>query len=381
MHLALITETFPPEVNGVAMTLGRLAAGVALQAHRVEVVRPRQSRDDRRRTVDGIEHVTVQGLPIPRYPELKFGLPARGLLVRRWRRNRPDVVHIATEGPLGLTALWAAQRLGIPLSSSFHTNFHEYGKHYSIGFLGSIGLAYMRSIHNRCAVTMVPSDDVREALTAQGFERVTVLARGVDTDLFDPAKRSDELRRTWGVGPDDLLVTYVGRVAGEKNIPLTIKAFEAIKQRAPQAKLLIVGDGPVRAKLEAQHPEYIFAGMQRGEDLAVHYASGDLFLFPSITETFGNVITEAMASGLAVVAFDYAAARMHIVHDENGVKAPFDDSDAFIDAAVALGGDRPRIERLRAAARQTTLGLTWDAIIHGFLDTLQQIAAGRPVCC
>jgi glycosyltransferase involved in cell wall biosynthesis len=381
MRLALVTETYPPEVNGVAMTLSRLVAGMSQRGHRVEVIRPRQSAEDAPSWEDRLEQVVVPGLPLPRYEGLHFGLPAKRTLIKRWRWTRPDVVHVATEGPLGMTAIAAAKKLGIPLSSSFHTNFHQYTRHYASGMLEGVVMSYLRWAHRDCGVTMAPSHDMCRQLEAAGFQNVTVLSRGVDTELFGPHRRRAELREQWGAGPGDLVVVYVGRVAMEKNIPLTVRAFEAIAAKHPRAKLVIVGDGPARAKIQAQHPEYVYAGMQRGEDLAAHYASGDLFLFPSTTETFGNVVTEAMASRLGVVGFDYAATAMHIRDDENGVAVPLDEDELFVEAAVALAGDGARLERLREAARQTAMTISWDAVLEHFQATLERVidagAAGR----
>lgn len=379
MRIALVTETFPPEVNGVAMTLSRLVSGMDRRGHRVEVIRPRQSAEDGPAWEERLEHVVVRGLPLPRYEGLHFGLPARHALVKRWRWTRPDVVHVATEGPLGLSAVAAAKRLGIPLSSSFHTNFHQYTQHYASGLLEGVVMGYLRWAHQDCRVTMTPSDDMRGQLEEAGFENVTVLARGVDTEQFGPHQRQQALRDAWGAGPNDLVAAYVGRVATEKNIPLAVRAFEQIAARHPRAKFVIVGDGPARAKLQAQHPDFVYAGMQRGDDLAAHYASADLFLFPSVTETFGNVVTEAMASRLAVVGFDYAALRMHIRSGENGVTVPLGEDEAFVDAAAKLADDPARLERLREAAWQTARTISWDAVLDHFQDTLERVIAGRPI--
>ena len=144
---------------------------------------------------------------------------------------------------------------------------------------------------------------MRDTLALDGYQNLQVVARGVDTTLFHPGKRSDELRSQWGVAEDGLAVIYVGRISAEKNLPLVLRTFKAMQAVNPKLKLVMVGDGPVRAELQRQNPEYIFAGMRTGEDLAAHYASGDIFLFPSMTETYGNVTVEAMASGLAVVAY------------------------------------------------------------------------------
>lgn len=378
LNIALVTETFPPEVNGVAMTLDRLVRGLAARGDEVTVVRPRQKAD---RASEGREtrpfaEWLVPGVSLPRYEGLMMGLPALGLLSRRWMQERPDVVHIATEGPLGWSALGAAARLGLPISSSFHTNFHQYGDHYGYGAIKDVAIGYLRSFHNQTAVTMVPTRQMRGQLAAGGFQNIEVISRGVDADLFTPERRSEDLRRSWGAAPDDPVFIYVGRLAKEKNISLAVESFLGAQAENPRARFVLVGDGPERAGLEAKHGEggFVFAGMQRGEALAAHYASGDVFLFPSVTETFGNVVTEAMGSGLVVVTYDYAAGREHITHGVNGVLAAFDDAPAFRAAVRAITrrpGDWPAIRR---AARETALTVTWDAIVVRFRRTLESVA-------
>ena len=374
MKLALVTETYPPEINGVAMTLSTLVDGLERRGHHIQIVRPRQSRTDTPAALGNVTQFTVAGLPLPRYDGLHLGLPARGKLIRQWRQYRPDVVHIATEGPLGITALWAAKRLGIPVSSSFHTNFHKYGQHYGYGFIAQKVLAYLRYVHNRTACTMAPSQEVLDSLKAAKFKNLMILSRGVNTELFTPTRRDADLRKQWGVGDDDLVVLYVGRVAQEKNIPLAVRAFEAVRSHHPTARFVIVGDGPAREKLQYEHPEFIFAGTQRGESLAAHYASADTFFFASMSETFGNVVTEAMASGLATLAFDYAGPRQVIRSRENGVIVPFGDEEAFVEAAMYLCSDLSDLRKLGAAARATAMTLSWDAVIHDFEAALADIA-------
>ena len=183
---------------------------------------------------------------------------------------------------------------------------------------------------------MVPTEALRAELQAAGFERTVVVARGVDTQLFDPARRSEALRRHWGVAQGDGVVLYVGRLAAEKNLDLLLQAFAAMQQINPRLRLVLVGDGPLRDALRQRCPEAVFAGQRSGADLAAHYASADLFLFPSLTETFGNVTPEAMASGLPVLAFDHAAAGQLIEHGDNGWLAPPYDAAAFVRLAQCL---------------------------------------------
>jgi glycosyltransferase involved in cell wall biosynthesis len=202
-----------------------------------------------------------------------------------------------------------------------------------------------------------------------------VVARGVDTNLFNPQRRSAELRASWGAAARDPVVLYVGRIAPEKNLPLLLTSFAMMKRQDPKVRLVLVGDGPASASLRRQHPEVVFAGMRTGEELAAHYASGDLFLFPSTTETFGNVTVEAMASGLAVAAYDYAAAREHIVHGQSGLLAPFGDARAFESIGGELVADAARTSMLRRNARLAAERIDWSSVNDAFAAALARYAA------
>ena len=239
-------------------------------------------------------------------------------------------------------------------------------------------MAYLRKFHNRTLMTMVPTEPLKRELLAAGFQHVTVVARGVDTQLFSPARRNAELRREWGVADDDLVVACVGRLAPEKNLPVLLQAFEAIQRDNARARLLLVGDGPMRAELVARLPQAVLAGQRRGEDLAAHYASADLFLFPSLTETFGNVTTEAMASGLPVLAFDYAAAAQLIRPGHNGMLVPFGDGDEFVRTAVQLSRSAARRHALGRGARERALAQDWADIIARFETVLVQAIQQGP---
>ncbi|WP_061240666.1 glycosyltransferase family 1 protein [Ectopseudomonas composti] len=377
LHVALISETFPPEINGVANTLGRLVDGLRGNGHRVQLIRPRQELDQEQDGNDDL--LLTRGWPLPGYPGLQWGQSSLHKLLRRWQQQRPDVLYIATEGPLGLSALRAARRLTIPVVSGFHTNFQQYTGHYGIGLLTRAMTNYLRWFHNRTQLTLVPSIGQKVDLERRDFERLALLARGVDSQLFHPRRRSDALRESWGLGPDDLAVLHVGRLAAEKNLGLLVKAFHALQATHPQRRmrLILVGDGPLRASLQAQLPEAHFCGLQRGEALATHYASGDLFLFPSLSETFGNVVLEALASSLGVVAYDQAAAAQHIHHGHNGMLARPGDEAGFCEAACDLLGDTEVLRHIRLNARRHASHLSWDGIVTLFEQHLRN--AMQPV--
>lgn len=377
LRIALVTETYAPDVNGVALTLQRIVEGLRSLGHDVLMVRPRNVQRDA--LSDGVQDgsVFVKGMPIPMYPDLKLGLPAKRALIKLWTYRRPDVVHIATEGPLGWSAVQAAKKLRLPMTSDFRTNFHAYSAFYGFGWLKSAILSYMRKFHNTTDCTMVPTSELKQALAGLGFERLSVIPRGIETGLFDPAKRSEPLRQSWGADPGTLVVLSVGRLAAEKNLEVTVRAYKALQAQGIRVKMVFVGDGPIREKLARLCPDAVFCGMRRGEDLAAHYASGDLFVFPSVTETFGNVTLEAMASGLPVVAFNCAAARQLIRSDENGVLVAMGQEDDFVESVVRLAVDEVLRREIGRQARTSSLENGWPEVLRK-TETVLRAVAERP---
>lgn len=389
LRLALVTETYPPEVNGVAMTLGRMVNGLVARGHDVQLIRPSQGSHDQplngapavpnglgSGTCRHYAETLVRGLPIPRYKHLRFGLPAKSRLIQLWKNARPDLVHVATEGPLGWSAVAAARYLKLPVTSDFHTNFDHYSQHYGMGWLRRPLATYLRQFHNRTAATFVPTARMAQDLTQAGYHNLHVLARGVDNALYHPGRRDLALRQAWGIPEQGLAVLHVGRLAPEKNFPLLQRAFAAIEQQHPGARLILVGDGPLASSLQRDHPEYRFCGIRIGQDLAQHYASADMFLFPSLTETFGNVTLEAMASGLPVVAYRHAAAAEIIQSGVNGLLANPEDEADFIRQAGTLAMDADLRARIGIAARVRTVPIDWEHIYDqqadAFLDIVRQ---------
>ena len=381
LRIAFVTETYPPEVNGVAMTLAELVRRLYARQHQISLIRPRQGHErvgekphqphqvDQTSPRDGglpIEEFLVHGVQIPRYSQLRMGLPAKGLLIRRWTLQRPDVVHIATEGPLGWSALQAARRLKLPVTTDFRTNFHAYSGHYGLRWLHKPIMGYLRTFHNLAHRTTVPTKTLLAQLAASGFERLAVVARGIDAARFNPRHRCETLRAQWGLAKGDFAVLYVGRLAAEKNLDGLAVAFEAIERANPRARLILVGDGPMRAALEARLPKALFCGQQMGHDLARCYASADLFLFPSKTETFGNVTVEAMASGLPVVAFADGAALELVRTDKTGARVDLADDTGYVSEAARLALDPAACQRMGIAARATALQLDWETIANRF---------------
>ena len=370
-HITIVSETFPPEINGVANTLRHLCQGLMQRGHRVSVIRPRQGHEDKGMVASAgdalftSEHV-VTGLPLPGYTDLRFGLVRSSMIRKLWQKDRPDAIYVATQGPLGVAAVSAARKLGLPVCSGFHTNFHSYSRYYGVGILERLLCAYGRWFHNRTEKTLVPTRKMAQVTESMGITNAGLWSRGVDCTRFSPHKKDESLRASWGLAKGDPAVLYVGRLAAEKNLRMAVACFERIRGLHPHARFVLVGQGPQYKMLSDKHPDYIFCGNQRGEDLARHYASGDIFLFPSKTDTFGNVVLEAMASGLAVVAFDDAAAAEHIRHEENGMKADLSNNEAFVDCALRLADQPTLLQRIRAQARLDALELNWSSQIDQF---------------
>ena len=364
MKFLIVSDTFPPDINGVARTLQTLARGLVGRGHQVRVITTTEAARNEN-AKHGVNVEAIAALPVPGYDGIRLGLTSRRFFANRIKQWRPDALYVAVETLMGCNAIRAARQCAVRVISGFHTNFHTYSDDYRLPLLKSLAMRYFRWLHNRTARTLTPSESTAQQLRSLGIDNVGVLGRGVDTKLFRPERRDPALRAEWGADDNTPVAIFVGRIAAEKNLPLTVRAFQQIREMNPAARCVFVGDGPKAGWLRHAHPEFIFAGARTGEDLARHYASADLFVFPSLTETFGNVLTEALASGLVTVSFDYAAARQHVRHRENGYVAEPEAPEAFLAASREALSHWPDMA-LRRAARATAERLSWPAIVEQF---------------
>ncbi|MBS0447025.1 MAG: glycosyltransferase family 1 protein [Proteobacteria bacterium] len=365
MRIAYVTETYPPETNGVALTAARTVEHLRRAGHAVLLVRPRQAGEPVGDTADEWRSF---GVPLPLYPDVRFGLARRAALARRFEAAAIELVHVATPGPLAWAATAAAHRLHLPATSDFRTRFDCYSRYYGLGWAEPLVRNALRKLHNRGCRTFVPTEGLRMLLARHGYARLEVLGRGVDTARFDPVRRSAALRGRWGVGLAPVLL-YAGRLAAEKNVGLALRAFEAARREVPDLRMVVVGDGPARAALQRAHPDAVFAGMQRGAALAEHYASADVFVFPSLTDTFGNVVLEALASGLPVVAYAEAAAAEHVRDGISGRLATPGDEAGFMAACIDLAHRIP--PTMPGEARAAALAARWDSVLAAFEHALE----------
>ncbi len=361
MRVTLATETFFPQINGVSRTLDQLVSFLHAQGDEVQLLVPRYAEGAPDSSKLAELH-SFSAWRLPFYREIYVPLTGRRRVAAKIAGFKPQVVHVATEGPLGYAAVKAARKLNIPLVTSYHTNFSQYLECYRAAFLSGPLWKYLRWFHNCGRATLCPSNSIREILIDQGFNDVRVWGRGVDCERFNPDKRSDQVRRDFGVDPDETLLLYAGRVANEKNLPMLVDAFLHVPRNL-KLKLMIVGDGPIRSKLmERADDRFIFPGYKHGDELAALYASADLFVFPSLTETFGNVMLEAMAAELPVLAYNVPGPKDVVAPGQTGLLLDTVDAESMTQAIIELTGAPDAMNKLAAQAVAHARSQTWDKV-------------------
>lgn len=376
LHIALISETFTPPSPGPTSTLARLCAGLSERGHQLQLVRPRQAAD-RQRSNDA-QLVLTHGWPLPWHPSVQWSPDTRQQLLTAWRQQRPDVLYIATEGPLGLAALGAARQLQIPVVSGVHHNLEQYRKQPGWAPFSNLLSHYLRWFHNRSQLTLVPSPNQYLELGRRGFQRLQLLGRGVDSRLFHPRRRSAILRASWGLDEQAIAVLYVGYPSNDNPTELLAPCLHALQRAHPQRRIrLIVSAAHMqRAALQQALPEAVVLETPADDALAEHYASGDVLLLANGDGHGSRVLLEALASGLAVVAFERGAAAQHIRHGHNGALAMSDDLQGFIEAASWLLDDRETLRRIRLNARLHASHQGWESVIQRF-EMLLRSACGE----
>jgi glycosyltransferase involved in cell wall biosynthesis len=370
MRIALVTENFLPKLDGVTRTLAMALEHFQREGHQAIVLGPEGAP----RRYAGARVFGAPGAPLPFYPELRllFPLPR---LERRLAQFRPDVVHVVDPALLGAAGITWGKRLGAPVVSSYHTNLAAYCAYYHLSALIEPMWAYRRYFHNQCAVTLCPSPSTASELRRRGFARVGLWGRGVDSDLFSPARRSITWRAQMTGDAQTPIALYAGRLSYEKNLGELLAAMDVIE--AAGGWLVLVGDGPARADLERALAgrRASFTGYLRGEALARAYSSADVFAFPSLTETYGQAVVEAMASGLPVVGFDADGVRDSVRHERTGMLAAAGDGTAFRAHLASALGDSALRARQGLAARAWAERKQWPVILDGLLDAYREAIA------
>ena len=380
LRIAIVTETWPPEINGVALSMMQLCQGLQRLGHKILLVRPVQKEACTEFNPE--QECLVMSQPIPKYPSVQFGWPQYLKVSKAFEQFAPDVVHIVTEGPLGLTALQAAKSKKIAVSSGFHSAFQDFSRFFDLAFLVKPIQRYLTWFHNSTDVTCVPSQYTEQALRGFGVTcPLVVVGRGVDTAKFSPKHRSQRLRQQWGVDIDTRVMLYVGRLSPEKEVDVLIKSFHALQaQQGVNIKFVIVGDGPDRVRLSKMttSKDVIFMGSLGGHELATAYASADVFTFASQADTFGNVVLEAIASGLPVIAYDYVCAHQHVKHNITGWLSPLGHTAELIQSICHLPA-LPQLRQMGLLASESVQHSSWQFPVQQLEQALYQVVKESPM--
>lgn len=363
LRLALFTDTYTPQINGVARTLDRLSAAVHARGGAVRVFTPADPE------ASNLEHVVrFPSTPFWAYKQLRLAWPSMRQIRAQMREFQPTIVHVATPFGIGLAGRRAAKESGIPIVSSYHTSFSAYSRHYKLGIVADPMWKFLRWFHNSTQKTYCPSHAIARELDEHGFANTAIWSRGVDATQFRPTFRSAAMRASMGADDDTLVVTYVGRLAAEKGLDVAAAAVRLAASRRPgKIVFLCVGDGPYENEVRRIAPDGSWLpGKLTGTRLSEAYASGDVFLFPSITDTFGNVIVEAMASGLPVVGADFGATR-ELVGTDRGWLVKAGDVEGFAQVLVDLVDNPSLRTHPRNEALEFAKSNTWDRIWNGLI--------------
>lgn len=372
LRVALVTSSYNFIADGVALTLNRLVGFLESRGVEVLVFTPVARRPA---FVHQGEIVAVPSAPLPLRPEYRLALGLAKSQRRRLMEFDPDIVHIAVPDVLGHQALKLALKLGVPVVASYHTRYETYLKYYGLDIFRTTAARIIARFYGSCREVYVPSQSMAEVLGHEvDQEKIHVWQRGVDAVRFNPEKRSDTWRKAVGIEQDDVVIAFVSRLVREKRLSTVVEVLNRLKAAGVKHKGLFVGDGPEKAALQSAAPDAIFAGHLDGETLAIAYASSDIFLFPSDTETFGSVTLEAMASGLPTICADATGSRSLVDSGVTGHLLAPDDDDGFFYHVLTLSTNSARRAEMGAAARRRSLNFTWEEAMAGLLARYQALA-------
>lgn len=372
MRIAIFSDTFSPEINGVTRNLDRLVNYFSQKGIEFIVFAPESGQ----KTDSLYENkvVRMKSYNFVLYPELKISLPDY-LKVKNVMKNLDvDLIHLVTPFNIGLLGLYYAKQNDIPLTASYHTNFDQYLDYYNINFIENLAWKYLRWFHNHASINFCPSKVTLEELEERNFKNLDIWGRGIDTDLFSPDHRSEEFIEKNNLN-EKISILYVGRAAKEKNISLIIDSLRNLNKRYKEKiELIITGDGPELENLKRSAPKnVIFTGFKKGLELSKIYASADIFAFSSLTETYGNVIIEAMASGLPVVSVYAGGVKENLINKYNGLKCEKNDVDEFSSKLEELILNNNLRKVLSHNARNYSLDKTWESVLNKFVNKLINI--------
>lgn len=371
LRVALFTGNYNYIKDGVALTLNRLVAFLESRGIPVLIFAPVAAKA----AFDSVgEVVPVPSMAIPTRPEYRVALGLSKPARQKLEAFRPTLLHIAVPDIAGYKAMKLAEGWGVPVVASYHTRYDTYLRFYGLSIFEKLGQRYMRHFYNRMRRVYAPSDSMAEILRSEGqSQHVEIWARGVDSDLFSPARRDMAWRRSLGIEDDEVAISFAGRLVKEKNTAIYVRVMNALTDKGLKVKPLVIGDGPEMASMKTSLKNGVFAGFLHGEDLARAYASSDVFFFPSESETFGNVTLEAMASGLPAVNAIASGSNSLVVDGETGHLVSARDEAGLAARLETLVRDEALRHRMGAAARTRALAFSWDTILSGLLDSYRAV--------
>jgi len=374
MKVAVFTDNDFVNVNGVTTTL-RAAVEYAPAGMSVRVyTAARTGADDPHYLA-----LASLGMPIPFYGEMRIYMPRPFAFLRHAREDHIDVVHLTTPGPVGLAAIWVASKLRVPLVGSFHTDLAAYTAVLSgSSRLGALMREYMRWPYGKCARVLVPSESTRELLIRAKADarRIRIWPRGVDTTLFSPVKRSAPLREAWDVDERRPALLYVGRVSREKSLDMLPVLQEHLHALGIDHRFIVAGEGPMLEELRARMPAAFFTGVLSRTAVAEAFASADVFVFPSRTDTAGNVVLEAQASGLPVIVSSDGGPRENMLPDQSGVVCGTEASE-WASRIRDLISHRAARDRMGRAARAYALTRRWETALEPLYRAYREAVTAR----
>ncbi|PEP85639.1 glycosyltransferase family 4 protein [Bacillus pseudomycoides] len=370
MRVAIFTDTFTPQVNGVAKTLDRLTLYFQKQNIAYSVFAPQHTAED-----DFVANVNkMRSIPLKiLYPECRFAFPTPRIK-RELLNFQPDIIHVATPFNMGLCGMYYAKKLNIPLVGSYHTDFDSYLQYYKIEFSSNMLWNYLKWFHSSMQKNFVPSPETLQQLTQKGFRNLYIWGRGVDCSLFHQAYNKDLFRKKYNITAPYIL-SYIGRIAPEKDIEtLRTLIHTTIKERKDNIHWLIAGDGPLAEELRETLPANVtFTGYLQEENLAEAYACSDLMVFPSATETFGNVVLESLACGTPVVGANSGGVKNIITDGKTGFLCEPKNSNSFLSSIYQLLNNEEMRKQMGIAARFYATTQSWDEIFHGLYMQYEEV--------
>lgn len=370
MRIAIFSDTYFPQVNGVSKYVDEMQKYMEDNSIEYRLFVPNTDREM-------INITSFNGIPVVFYPELQISWPSRTRIKSVLDKFQPDFIYLATPLSIGIAGLKYARSNSIPIVATYHTNFPQYLRYYRLGSVQGAVWKYLQWFHSFSQINCCPSLETMEDLLLHGIGKITLCNNGIDCAAFSPASRSDTVRKHYAP-QGEILLLYVGRIAREKDIEVLIRASELLRDKQVAYKLLMVGDGPDLKALQARDiANTVFAGYKSGRELQAIYASADIFVFPSVTETFGNVILEAMASGLPVIAAYSGGVTESLRDMSNGLGFTPGDAKEMADCIVRLTEDGKLRSHLALNARSFALKRSWDSTFSRFFASCRKIIPER----